>query len=272
MSEQGEYFAGKTAVVTGSAVGIGRSVAITLARLGMNIGALDIDVSNNQITAGMVAAAGASSPTVKSGSCVAIDCDISDKHAAKAAIDSVAARFGSIDLLVNNAGYWDNSALTEGTFESQTAAFDRALGASALGTFYCTRAAVDHLRASGGGNVISMITDHVKPGYSIAGKPAVGYDSGKFAMWRQTETWAIELAPHHIRVNGLCFGAVDTPMLRAAIDGKLPTEMQPEDIAQAVVNIVAHGAVGPTGETWLVAKTEDPREVGLAEIAALAPH
>jgi NAD(P)-dependent dehydrogenase (short-subunit alcohol dehydrogenase family) len=244
-------------------VGIGRGVAVVLARLGMNIAALDIDAANNRSTAEKVRAAGASG--------IAIDCDVGDKRAAKIAIDAVAEKFGGIDLLVNNAGFWDNSALTQGTFESQTEAFDKAMGASALGTFYCTRAAVDHLRAGGGGNVIGMITDHVKPGHYITGLPAVGYDCGKFAMWRQTETWAQELAPHNIRVNGLCFGAVDTPMLRSATDGLLATAMQPEDIGQAVANIVAHGPTGPTGETWLVAKTPEPREVGLAEIAALAP-
>ena len=263
MSEPANHFVGKTAVITGSAVGIGRGVAVVLARLGMNIGALDIDTANNQQTAKLVQDAGAS--------CLAIDCDVGDKRAAKIAIDAVAEKIGGINLLVNNAGYWDNSALTQGTYESQTEAFDKAMGGSALGAFYCTRAAVDHMRAAGGGNVIGMITDHVKPGYLITGKPAVGYDCGKFGMVRQTETWAQELAPHGIRVNGLCFGAVDTPMLRAVAADPLPGEMQVEDIGQAVVNIVAHGSAGPTGETWLVAKTEESREVGLAEIAALAP-
>lgn len=264
MNEPVGDFAGKVAVITGSAVGIGRGVAVTLARLGMRIAALDIDTTNNAETAALVEAAGAA--------CLAIDCDVGDKRAVKLAIDAVAEKFGGIHLLVNNAGYWDNSALTEGSYDSQTAAFDRAMDASAFGSYYCTRAAVEHLIASGGGNIIGMITDHVKPGHYITGLPAVGYDCAKFAMWRQTETWAQELAPHDIRVNGLCFGAVDTPMLRGATDGLLDTAMQPEDIGQAVVNIVSHGSEGPTGETWLVAKTPEPREVGLAEIAALAPH
>lgn len=264
MSDVSEHFAGKTAVISGSAVGIGRGVAVTLARLGMNVAALDIDTANNAETLRLVTAAGAR--------CLVFDCDVGDKWAVKAAIDAAANEFGGIDLLVNNAGYWDNSSLTQGTYESQTDAFDRAMKASALGSYYCTRAAVDHMRASGGGNVVGMITDHVKPGFYITGLPAVGYDCAKFGMWRQTETWAQELAEYNIRVNGLCFGAVDTPMLRAVIDDMYETAMQPEDIGQAVANIVAHGPAGPTGETWLVAKTHEPRETGLAEIAALAPH
>ncbi len=263
MSDLAEHFAGKVAIITGSAVGIGRGVAVTLARLGMNVAALDVDVANNAETARLVTAAGAQ--------CLAIECDVGDKHAVKAAVDAAAEKFGGLHLLINNAGYWDNSALIQGSYESQTAAFDRAMNASALGSYYCMRAAVDHMRASGGGNVIGMITDHIKPGYYITGLPAVGYDCAKFAMWRQTETWAQELAEHNIRVNGLCFGAVDTPMLRAVIDEMYATAMEPEDIGQAVVNIVSHGAGGPTGETWLVAKTHEPRATGLTEIAALAP-
>jgi len=263
MNDFSEHFAGKTAVITGSAVGIGRGVAVVLARLGMNVAALDIDGANNTETARLVAAAGAQ--------CLAIECDVGDKHAVKTAVDATAEEFGGIHLLINNAAFWDNSALTHGSYESQTAAFDRAMNASAMGSYYCVRAAVDHMRDSGGGNVVGMITDHIKPGYYITGLPAVGYDCAKFAMWRQTETWAQELLEYNIRVNGLCFGAVDTPMLRGVIEEMYATAMQPEDIGQAVVNIVAHGAGGPTGETWLVAKTHEPRATGLAEIAALAP-
>jgi len=258
-----DLFAGTVAVISGSAVGIGRGVAQVLAARGVNIGALDIDVTNNAETARLVEAAGAQ--------CLALDCDVGDKLAVKQAIDQVAQKFGRIDTLINNAGFWDNSALTEGDYESQTAAFDRAMGAIAMGSYYCTRAAVDHLRAAGGGNVIGMITDHVKPGHYITGMPAVGYDCAKFSMWRQTETWAMELAEHNVRVNGLCFGAVDTPMLRGATEGLLDTAMKPEDMGQAVVNIIEHGPNGPTGESWLICKTPEPREVGLAEIAALAP-
>ena len=218
---------------------------------------------NNLQTAELVEAAGRR--------CEPFACDVGDKSQVKAAVDEVAQQFGRIDILINNAGYWDNSALLTGDFESQTEAFDRAMGASVLGAYYCTRAVVDHMQRTGGGNVIGMITDHVKPGHYITGLPAVGYDCGKFGMWRQTETWAEELRGSNIRVNGLCFGAVDTPMLRSATTGLLETAMQPADMGQAVLNILAHGADGPTGQTWLICKTPEPRDVGLQEIAALAP-
>ena len=122
-----------------------------------------------------------------------------------------------------------------------------------------------------GSNILGMITDHIKPGYLITGSPAIGYDCAKFAMWRQIETWAMELAPRGIRVNGLCFGAVDTPMLRSVTTALAGTAMHPDDIGQAVLNILSHPVDGPTGQSWLVAKSREPREKGLQEIAELAP-
>lgn len=251
----------KVVLVTGSGEGIGRGVAGVLASQGMHIAGLDIDAEANAQTAAQVEALG--------GLFLPLLCDVGDKLAVKQAVDAAVERFGKIDVLINNAGYWDNSSLIEGDYESQTAEFDRAMGASGLGSYYVTRACIDHM--SSGSNIIGMITDHIKPDFLITGSPAIGYDCAKFSMWRQTETWAIQLQPRGIRVNGLCFGAVDTPMLRGVTMALQDTAMQPEDIGQAVLNILAHPIDGPTGQTWLVAKSHEPREVGLREIAELAP-
>ena len=251
----------KVVLITGSGEGIGRGVARVLAKQGMHVAGLDLDAEANSQTADQVQSLG--------GSFLALTCDVGDKHAVKRAVDAAVDRFGKIDILINNAGYWDNSSLIEGDYESQTAEFDRAMGASGLGSYYVTRACVDHMPS--GSNIIGMITDHIKPDFLITGSPAIGYDCAKFSMWRQTETWAMELKPRGIRVNGLCFGAVDTPMLRNVTMELQDTAMHPEDIGQAVLNILAHPIDGPTGQTWLVAKSREPREIGLREIAELAP-
>ena len=251
----------KIVVVTGSAKGIGRGVARVLGREGASVAGLDIDGAANGDTQQEIESLGANF--------LALDCDVGDKLSVKRSIDAVIDRFGRIDAVVNNAGYWDNSALTQGDYESQTTAFDRAMGASAMGSYYVTRACVDHM--SEGGNILGMITDHIKPGYLITGSAAIGYDCAKFAMWRQIETWALELAPRGIRVNGLCFGAVDTPMLRSVTTALAGTAMHADDIGQAVLNILMHPIDGPTGQSWLVAKSHEPRDKGLQEIAELAP-
>ena len=106
----------------------------------------------------------------------------------------------------------------------------------------------------------------------MTGPGASGYDGAKWVMWRQTESWAVELKEHNIRVNALCMGATDTPMLRAVSVPHAEAGMKTSDIGQAVLNILAHGPQGPTGESHLFGTTGTPREQSLAEIAALAPQ
>ena len=255
---------GEVAVVTGAAVGIGRGVAVALAEAGAHIVALDLDSLNNQATAKAVAATGQD--------CLALVCDMADKVQVRNCIDAGLSRFGRIDVLVNNAAIFDDSSLLGGTYESQTAAFDAAMGACAMGAYYAARACVPAMAAAGGGHIVNMITEHIKEGHYITGMAALGYDCAKFAMWRQTETWAVELAEKNIRVNGLCFGATDTPMLRThAPDHLAEACMTPADLGQAVLNLIAHGPDGPTGETYLFGVSGAPVEESRKAIAALAP-
>ncbi len=256
---------GKVAVVTGAAVGIGRGVSVALAEAGADIVALDLDSLNNQATAKAVAAAGRN--------CLALACDMADKMQVRRCIDAGLSRFGRIDVLVNNAAVFDDSSLLGGTYESQTAAFDAAMGACALGAYYAARACVPAMVAVGGGHIVNMITEHVKEGHYITGMAALGYDCAKFSMWRQTETWAVELAEQNIRVNGLCFGATDTPMLRTHAPDMAgdPSLMTPADLGQATLNLIAHGVDGPTGETYLFGTSGTPAEESRKAIAALGP-
>lgn len=254
---------GKVAVVTGSAIGIGRGICLALAGQGARVAALDIDTQNNLETANQVRASGAE--------CLEIDCDVGDKTQVQRAMDQILQTFGRIDVLVNNAAVWDNSSLLEGTYESQTDAFERAMGACAFGTYYCSHAAVPALVAAGGGNIVNLITEHVKEGRYITERPALGYDCAKFSQWRLTEHMAFELKASNIRVNGLCFGATDTPMLRGVAPEIADAAMKVEDLGQAVLNVIAHGPGGPTGETYLFGTSGSPRDESLIAIAALAP-
>ncbi len=254
---------GKVAVITGAAVGIGRGMALALAGRGARVAGLDIDVVNNHETAAQLRSAG--------GECLAIDCDIADRGQVRSAISQILERFGRIDMLINNAAVWDDSRLLRGTYESQTAAYEHAIGACALGAYFCARACVPAMLAAGGGNIINIITEHIKEGHYITHMPALGYDSAKFAMWRQVESWAAELRKSNIRVNGLAFGATDTPLLRGVAPDFADAGMKPHDIGQAVINVLAHGDDGPSGETWVFGTTGTPREDSLVAIEAIGP-
>jgi NAD(P)-dependent dehydrogenase (short-subunit alcohol dehydrogenase family) len=182
---------------------------------------------------------------------------------------AVEARFGRVDVLVNNAAIWNDCSLTGGSFAAQAENYLRAMNACALGSFYCALAATPLLKRQGG-NILNIITEHIKEGHYITGRPATGYDCAKFSQWRLTESWAVELAPHGIRVNAFCFGATDTPMLRSVAPQIADKAMKPEDLARAVLTVIAQGRSGPTGQTWLFGTSGTSREESLRQIAALA--
>ena len=255
---------GQVAVITGGAVGIGRGVAVALAEAGAHVASLDIDPAGNAETARLVQASGTSG--------LAIDCDVADSAQVRRAISEVLSSLGRIDILVNNAAIYIDTSLTTGTYDSQTTEYERSISICALGSYYCARAAVPAMREQGAGNIINISTEHIKEGFLMTGPGASGYDAAKWVMWRQTESWAVELKEHNIRVNALCMGATDTPMLRAVSVPHAEAGMKTSDIGQAVLNILAHGPQGPTGESHLFGTTGTPREQSLAEIAALAPQ
>ncbi len=159
-----------------------------------------------------------------------------------------------------------------GGYEAQTREYERSIAICALGSYYCARAAFPAMREVGGGNIVNIITEHIKEGHLMTGPGATGYDGAKWVMWRQTESWAVELKDHNIRVNALCMGATDTPMLRAVSEPIAEAGMRPGDVGQAVLNVLSHGPDGPTGQSYVFGTTGTPREQSLAEIAALAPR
>ncbi len=235
---------GKVGIVTGSAIGIGRAIAVSFAEEGADVALLDIDSANNAETAALVRAKGRRA--------LPLDCDMADKGQVRRAIADVASQLGRIDVLVNNAAVYINCALTHGDFSTQTANYERSIAICALGSFYAAMAAVPFMKAAGGGNIINLATEHVDMDHLMTTSPATGYDAAKFAQWRQTEAWALELMPLGIRVNAVCPGATDTPMLRAVSVPTAERGMKAEDVALAVMNILRQGPDGPTGRSYLI--------------------
>ena len=248
-------------LVTGSAVGIGRGVCESFATQGATIIALDVDEAENQETHLAIESAG--------GVCFSYACDISDKQAVKAVFSDLATKVDHIDLLLNNAAVYNDTTLTGGDWEKQTAAFDQAMGACAMGAFYCTAAAVPLLTKAGHANIINVITDHVKEGHYLTGGPATGYDCAKFSLLRLTENWAVELKSDGVRVNGLCFGATNTPMLRKFSPQLIPSAMNVDDLCQAVRNVMDQGPDGATGQSYEFGMGPTQRAESLLQIEAI---
>ncbi|QRZ12222.1 SDR family oxidoreductase [Paracoccus methylovorus] len=232
---------GKTALVTGAGSGFGRGIAETFAREGARVAVLDIDAE----------AAG----TVALGiDGLAITCDVSHGDQVAAAVAETRKAFGSLDIVVNNAGWTVPNGPLLATDE---AAFRKIYDVNVLSIFHMTHAVVPHWRERGRGVMINV-------GSTAGIRPRPGltwYNSSKGAVNIMTRSLAVELAPDGIRVNGLApvmgetgmlerfMGCEDTPENRARFIGTIPLGRlsQPRDIANAALYLASDEADFITG-------------------------
>jgi NAD(P)-dependent dehydrogenase (short-subunit alcohol dehydrogenase family) len=189
---------GKTAVVTGAAMGIGKSCALRLSEAGAYVNVLDVDV-----------AAGNDVAEACGGSF--IQTDVSDEATVKRAMEQAAARTGILDIVVNNAGI---SLARQNIDEIDTDVFIKHMEVNSLGVLYGMRYARRFMQA--GGTIIntsSILGQYVAPGYG-------SYNASKFAVVGLTKTAAVEYGRDGIRVNCICPTSVNTPMLANFPDGQ----------------------------------------------------
>ena len=243
--------AGKSAIVTGSAVGVGRATALELAKRGANV---VVNYSRSEQEAKETAAAveqlGAKALLVRA--------DVSQDQEVRAMVQRALDAFGSVDVLVNNAAttVFVNFADLEGLKEEH---WDRILAVNLKGPFFCSRAVAGSMKAGGGGAIVNVA--------SVAGIRAVGssiaYAASKAGLINMTIALARVLAPE-VRVNCVAPGFIATRWLREGLGQifepvKKATEeatplhrvATPEDIAQVVLSLI-ESADFVTGQTIAV--------------------
>lgn len=237
-------FAGRAAVVTGAAGGIGKAIALALAGEGARVLALDIDAER---------LAGAYSSDTEPG-VTPVRCDVTDRSDVGSAIDAFSAMTGGVDILVNNAVMFHYAPLED--FDPAIAA--RMLDVGVKGTLWNSQVCTPHMKRRGGGAVINLSSIAV----SMAIPNAAVYTAIKGAVDALTRQQAAELGPHGIRVNALAPGSVPTPGANSVIDaagwksreaktvlGRLPAA---EDIARAAVFLASDDSSCITGVTLKV--------------------
>lgn len=249
---------GKTAIVTGGAVGIGFGIAYRLAEAGANVVVADVNKE----------AANAAVATLKENGWQAISAhvDVSKNKDVEQMITAAVTTFGGLDILVNNAGIYPNILVMNMTEDD----FEKVLSVNLKSVFLCTKAAAKQMIKRGKGGKIINITsiDALHP--SSAG--LAHYDASKHGVWGFTKNVALELAPHKIWVNAVAPGGIATPGVSALQKGmilpkgvdiekmmqtflaKIPMKRmgEPDDIGRAVLFLASDMSSYMTGSQVVV--------------------
>ncbi len=219
---------GKTAIVTGGAMGIGLGIVTRLAEAGANVMIADHDTAEGKKAADTL--------EQKGNKVKAIGVDVSNESEVTHMIDSTVADFGSVDILVNNAGIYPNIPLVKLTSND----FQKIIDINLKGVFLCTKHAAEQMIKQGKGGKIINITsiDAIHP--SMVGLAT--YDASKHGVWGFTKNAALELAESKIWVNAIAPGGITTPGVAKMSEGNQTTtpEEQKAMVESFLKNIPMH--------------------------------
>ena len=238
--------AGKTALITGGGTGIGRACAVLFAREGAKVAVAGRRAEPLAAVAAELSGAG--------NQAFAVTCDVTKSAEVERAVQSVVARFGRLDVVVNNAG----AVLAATAEETSEADWDRLLGINLKGTFLVSRAVLPELRKAGGGVIINI--------GSVLGlvgmKQRAAYAAAKGGVTLLTKAMALDHAHEGIRINCICPSLVETELIRELFSVVPDPEAQrrqriaqiplgrlgrPEDVAQLALFLASEES------SWLTA-------------------
>jgi NAD(P)-dependent dehydrogenase (short-subunit alcohol dehydrogenase family) len=238
---------GKVVVITGAASGIGREAALLFGEEGASVCVADVDAEGGERTASECRDA------------FFQQVDVTDSKSVKAMYDATAERFGGIDVLYNNAGIMPEG--DESVVDTDEEVWERVLRVNASGVFLCCKHGVPRLLERGGGSVINVASFVALMG---AASPQVAYTASKGAVLAMTRELAIELARSNVRVNALCPGPVETPLLmrlfaddpaafeRRRVHLPMGRLAKPREIAQSALFLASDESSYVHGATFLV--------------------
>jgi NAD(P)-dependent dehydrogenase (short-subunit alcohol dehydrogenase family) len=206
---------GKTALVTGGGQGLGRAIALVLARQGADVAIGDIDLGNAEESAALIRDSGRRA--------MALKLDVSSRSGAKQAVDQIVDEWGAIDILVNNAGVVSARA-RDGESVPTEEEWEFVLGVNLNGVVNCTDAVLPHMSSARYGKIINIASTAGKSGDPPPVKPITvqpgdqvrlggsAYAASKAAVIRHTQIVASSAAPFNINANTVCPSRLITPM------------------------------------------------------------
>jgi len=249
MSSTNGDFAGKVAFVTGAGSGIGRATALAFAAAGANVIAADRNPADNQQTAELITGGG--------GNAIATRCDVTNSDDIQAALRQGIDTFGRLDIAFNNAGVELRPTPLADISEAD---WDRVLDINLRGVFLCMKYEIPLLLEHGGGTIVNTSS-----GAGVKGFPGgAAYGASKFGVIGLTKSAALDYAAHNVRINAICPGYIETPMMdrftggtpegRAKVVAEEPVGRMgtPEEIAAAVIWLCSDAAAFMIGHAMVI--------------------
>ena len=240
-------FDNKVAMVTGASGGIGLATARMFAEAGASVAMIDLDEH---------IADRAKDLEVEGFRAIGIKCDVADEAQVKAAVERVAETYGRIDVAYNNVGI--HASVREDLADTEGWDFDHVIAVNLRGVWNCMKYELIEMKKHGKGAIVNCSSQG-----GLVGIPCIGaYNASKHGILGLTKSTALEYARQGIRVNAICPGTCDTPMVRQAIE-QSPDQMarvidaiplgrvrKAEEIASMVLFLCSDNAGFAIGQTW----------------------
>jgi NAD(P)-dependent dehydrogenase (short-subunit alcohol dehydrogenase family) len=238
---------GKVCVITGAGGGMGREAALLFGEEGARVCVADVNLEAAQQTASDTKDA------------FAIQVDVADEASVKAMMDATSEHYGGIDVLYNNAGISPNDDAS--VLDTSVEAWDRVQAVNTRGVFLCCKHGIPHLLERKGGSVINVASFVAILG---AATSQISYTASKGAVLSMTRELAVQFARENVRVNALCPGPVETPLL-LSIFGDDPAALErrrvhwptgrlakPREVVNGALFLASDESSYVTGATFLV--------------------
>jgi NAD(P)-dependent dehydrogenase (short-subunit alcohol dehydrogenase family) len=238
---------GKVCVITGAGGGMGREAALLFSAEGASVCAADVDDDAAKQTAS------------EARDAFAHEVDVADEASVQRMMEATAERYGGIDVLYNNAGISPNDDAS--VLDTSVEAWDRVQAVNTKGVFLCCKHGIPHLQRRGGGSVINVASFVALVG---AATSQISYTASKGAVLSMTRELAVQFARENIRVNALCPGPVETPLL-LSIFGDDPAALErrrahwptgrlakPREVVNGALFLASDESSYVTGSTFLV--------------------